>query len=83
MICHLGGKFLCEKIVIRGAVDTMWLGKFSCHHVRLPEFSVPSFDWFVEKYLERFRRVTRGSWRLVRQGCKAKDGPTGLEVSAA
>jgi hypothetical protein len=65
------------------ACDTMWLGKISCHHVRLPNLSFPSFDWLVEKDPERFRRVTRGSWRLVWQGCKAKDGPTGLEVSAA
>jgi len=45
--------------------DTMWLGKFSCHHVRLPDLSFPSFDWLVEKYPMRFRRVTRGCWRLV------------------
>jgi hypothetical protein len=30
-----------------------------------PDLSFLSLDWLVEKDPVRFRRVTRGSWRLV------------------
>jgi hypothetical protein len=66
--------------LISETVDTMRLGKFFLPPCPTARSFVPEF---LEKDPERFRRVIRGSCRLVRQGCKAKDGPTCLEVSAA